>query len=188
MCFSAVSLSPQNAEALLDRYHDITGLRGELKGSRIGLTERALFFELLHRYEGRAWVSVVRRDRLVGAGEKLPEDIHVYQHLLEKVLEKWQAKSDPAPGQASQEIIIDAGRYDADLLNQLRQEVQQRLGAWGKLGIADSRRCAGIQIADVVANSIYNLAIASNRSARIRTILAPFLRDGMVQVVEFDRL
>ena len=189
MCFAAIDLPPKGAAALLDRYRDVSGLRGELKGSRIGLTERALFFELFHRFQGRAWVSVVRRDQLAKPGGTLPEDIHVYQRLLEMVLAKWRADMLGQSAENSpQEIIIDAGRYDADLLGQVQRDIQRDLGAWGRITVADSRRSEGIQIADVVANSIYNLATASNRAGSIRTILAPFIDDQTVRVVELDRL
>lgn len=186
MCFAAVAISPDGADALLDRFRQVTGLRGELKGSRIGLTERALFFELLDRFDGRAWVSTVRRDRLVHKGDTLPEDSFVYARLLEAVLDKW--REEPSQPKTSHDIIIDAGRYDAERLAALRQDIQDDLGNWGRTSVADSRRSAGIQIADVVANSIFNLAIASNRSERIRRILSPFIADETVRVVEFDRL
>lgn len=187
MCFAAIALPPESAVALLDRYRDVTGLRGELKGSRIGLVERALFFEIFHRFHGRAWVSVVRRDKLEGAGRKLPEDIMVYQRLLETILDRWRHDIE-STGAAAQDIIIDAGRYDAELLHSLQRDLQQHLGSWAHISVADSRRSAGIQIADVVANSIYNLATASNRSGRIRHILAPFIKDSSVRVVELERL
>lgn len=187
MCFAAIALPPESAVALLDRYRDVTGLRGELKGSRIGLVERALFFEIFHRFQGRAWVSVVRRDKLEGAGGKLPEDVMVYQRLLETILDRWRQDME-STGEAAQDIIIDAGRYDAELLQSLQRDLQQHLGSWAHISVADSRRSAGIQIADVVANSIYNLATASNRSARIRHILAPFIKDHSVRVVELEQI
>ena len=86
MTFAAVLIEDQQAHALLNRMKDVTGLRGELKGSRIGLTERALFYELLSRFEGRAIVAVVRRSKLV-SGE-LPADIDVYDKLLESLLQR----------------------------------------------------------------------------------------------------
>ncbi len=185
MCFAALRMDDADAERLLDRFREVTGLRGELKGSRIALIERAFFFELLERFGGEAWVSVVRREKLVPKGEQNPEDIKVYARLLETVLDKWQAADDkPGP----RKVVIDDGRYDPRLQQMLREDVQRDLGQWGRASLADSRRVAGIQIADVVANTLYNLAIQSTRAERMRRILSPFIADRRVRVIELERL
>src|SRR3546814_4216403 len=46
MTFAAVMLTPEVAAAIHARFRAVTGLRGELKGSRISLTERAYLLEL----------------------------------------------------------------------------------------------------------------------------------------------
>lgn len=181
MTFAAVLIEDQQAHALLNRMKDVTGLRGELKGSRIGLTERALFYELLSRFEGRAIVAVVRRGKL--AGDKLPADIDVYDRLLENLLERWQ-KNEPN----GHDVVVDDGRYDPEHQRGLIEGAQKRLGSWGKISVADSRRNAGVQIADVIANTVYNLAIQSSRADRIRAIVKPFIAEQRVQVFEIDQI
>ena len=183
MCFAAVAIEPQAAENLLDRFRQVTGLRGELKGSRIALIERAYFFELLDRFDGTAWVSVIRREKLAREAP-LPDDIKVYARLLGTVLDQWRS----APSVGVQEIIIDDGRYDPRLQSLLRDDIQRDLGQWGKTHLADSRRTAGIQIADVIANTIYNLATQTQRSERMRRIVSPFVQDRRVQVIEIERI
>lgn len=47
MTLAALSISVETADDILLRFRQINGLKGELKGSRIDLAERALLFELL---------------------------------------------------------------------------------------------------------------------------------------------
>ncbi len=185
MCFAAVRMEDGQAERLLDRFRQVTGLHGELKGSRIALIERALFFELLERFGGEAWVSVARRDKVAPRDGKLPEDIKVYARLLEVVLDNWQETDG---GGKQRHVVIDDGRYDPRVQQLLRDDVQRDLGQWGRASLADSRRNPGIQIADVVANTLYNLAIQSTRAERMRRILSPFIESRRVRVIELDRI
>ena len=183
MAFAAVAIEEAQAQALLARFKDVTGLRGELKGSRIGLTERALFYEYLERFGGRACIAVVRRNKVVSAGTDLPEDITVYARLLKSILDHLRA--DAAP---KQNIVIDDGRYDAARQQAVVADVQKHLGDWGRISVADSKRSAGVQIADVLANSLYNLAIASARADRIKTIVKPFITERLIRVTEIEQI
>ncbi len=77
MILAGVSIAAEDADALLARFKAVTALRGEMKGSRISLVERALFFELLERYGGRAIICQVRVDRLPAAlAEAQGRDLH----------------------------------------------------------------------------------------------------------------
>src|SRR3546814_1936071 len=76
MAFSAVMLTPQAATEIHERFRGVTGLRGELKGSRISIVERAYLLELFDRAGGRAWVAVAKRDKLAeNPGGTLPSDL-----------------------------------------------------------------------------------------------------------------
>lgn len=173
MTLAGVSIAADDADALLARFKQVTALRGEMKGSRISLVERALFFELLERFRGRAIVCEVRADRLPARlSEERGRDLRAYAALLETVVEAWL----PESGDCA-EVIIDDGRYDPATLALVRDGVSALLGTCGRTRLADSRRSAGVQIADVVANSFYNLTYASARTERIRQIVSPF-RNG----------
>jgi hypothetical protein len=170
MILAGVSIAVEDADALLARFKLVTALRGEMKGSRISLVERALFFELLERFGGRAIVCEVRTNRLPARlAEERGRDLHAYAALLEAVVEAWLPES-----AGCAEVIIDDGRYDAPTLALVRENIAAMLGTCGQARLADSRRSAGVQIADVVANSFYNLAYDSPRTDRIRRIVTPF--------------
>jgi hypothetical protein len=173
MVLAGVSIAADDADALLARFKQVTGLRGEMKGSRISLVERALFFELLERFHGRAIICEVRADRLPARlSEERGRDLNAYAALLETVVEAWL----PESGDCA-EVVIDDGRYDPATLALVRETVVALLGTCGRARLADSRRSAGVQIADVVANSFYNMTYASPRTDRIRRIVSPF-QDG----------
>ncbi|SNS73443.1 hypothetical protein SAMN06295912_11419 [Sphingomonas laterariae] len=179
MTVAAVAITDQGAEALLSRFHAITGSGGELKGSRIDMAERALVFEFLERFGGTAVISVGKPVREPGhdAGKL---DLDTYGALLADAI---GAHLPDAPGPVT--ALVDDGRYDPATLAQIRGRVEQLIdrhdpASWA--GLRDSRRTAGIQIADVMANSAWNVAIGSPRSKRIAAIMEPFIANGVVRV------
>lgn len=175
MTMAAVEIDADDAEGLLDRFRTVTGLRGELKGSRIDLVQRALFFELLERFKGRARVRVVQSD-LLGRGPEAPTDFETYVALLKQLVEDWLPETG---GCAS--FVVDEGRYSTLVLEEVRLDIATILANFGTARMANSSRCPGIQIADVIANSYYNLAIGSGRSNRIAAIVEPFVQSHILR-------
>jgi len=138
----------------------------------------ALFFELLERFGGRAVVSVSHP--VSQAGESAGElDLATYTALLADAIGA-HLKNATGPVTA----LIDDGRYAPLTLAGIRDHIENLIDthdpkSWAQL--RDSRRTSGIQIADVVANSAWNIAVGGLRSARIATIMEPFLANGIVR-------
>src|SRR3546814_1141781 len=87
MTFAAVMLTPEVAAAIHARFRAVTGLKGELKGSRISLTERAYLLELFDRAGGRAWVAVAEGAKLAhGKDGTPPTDLELYAALLDSAV------------------------------------------------------------------------------------------------------
>jgi hypothetical protein len=184
MTLAAVSIAPEAADELLARMRDVIGLRGELKGSRIELAERAFCLETMMRLGARAVVATCDMPGLRAAhGGILPEDIDIYAGLLDQAVGAWIAASGGCIA-----VEIDDGRYDPGLNGRLRAEVQQSLGQWGKAVLADSRRSAGVQIADVLANSYYQLGLNTPKAARVAALLEPFVADGRIRQIAVERI
>ena len=179
MTFAAVAVAPDAADATVARFRAITGLRGELKGSRITPVERGLLFEILAQHDAQAWVAVADAAQLAQALAAAVSDRALYSKLLDTAVAAWL----PTTGGECADIIIDEGRYDPRILDEVRLDIQALLGQWGKASLADSRRCAGIQIADVIANSLFNLTIASVRARRIHAIVQPWLDNRRLRVI-----
>ena len=174
MIMAGVEIEADAALQLLDRFKAITGLRGELKGSRIAIIERAFFFELFQRFGGRAQVCIVHDDpQRIGPR---PDDIDVYVALLTQLVNEWT----PIAGDCAN-VIIDAGRYDVLALEAVRLNIQKLLASCGSAQMIESHRSAGVQIADVIANSFFNIAIRSARSDKISTIVAPFIAADFIR-------
>ena len=185
MTFSAVMLTPQAATEIHERFRGVTGLRGELKGSRISIVERAYLLELFDRAGGRAWVAVASRDKLAqNPGGTLPSDLALYAALLNLAIGHWL----PETGGVCTDVVIDDGRYDPKILAHVREEIQEGLGQWGRASLADSRRSDGVQIADVIANSLFNITVGSQRAHRIQRILDPMLASKAVRIAELTKL
>lgn len=185
MTFSAVMLTPKVASEIHERFRSVTGLRGELKGSRISIVERAYLLELFDRAGGRAWVAVAERDKLAQPpGGTLPSDLALYGALLNSAVGHWL----PETGGVCTDVVIDDGRYDPKILAHVREEIQGGLGQWGRASLADSRRSDGVQIADVIANSLFNITVGSPRAHRIRRILEPMLASKAIRVAELTKV
>ena len=181
MAFAAVMLTPQVAADIHARFRTVTGLRGELKGSRISVVERAYLLELFDRAGGRAWVAVAKRDTIGGKpGGAVPSDLSLYAALLNLAVGRWL----PETGGVCTDVVIDDGRYDPTILGKIREEIQAGLGAWGRASLADSHRSDGVQIADVIANSLFNIAVGSPRAHRIQRIIEPMLASKAIRVAE----
>jgi hypothetical protein len=179
MTFGAVAIAPDDAEAVVARFRAITGLRGELKGSRISMTERGLLFEILAQRQADAWVAIADAPRLARAKAVGQSDLGLYSALLDAAVGAFL----PTSGGACADIVIDEGRYDPNILANVRSAIQASLGNWGRAALADSRRCAGIQIADVIANSLYNITLGTPRAHRIGAIIAPWRDSGRLRIV-----
>ncbi|HEX2812357.1 MAG TPA: DUF3800 domain-containing protein [Sphingopyxis sp.] len=185
MTFAAVMLSPDAAAAIHARFRAVTGLRGELKGSRISLTERAYLLELFDRAGGRAWVAVAKRDNLAPPADgRLATDLALYTALLDLAVSNWL----PETGGVCTDVVIDDGRYDPVILAGVRETIQAGLAGWGQASLADSRRSDGVQIADVIANSLFNVEIGSPRAHRIGVILEPMLASRAIRIAELTTL
>jgi hypothetical protein len=185
MTFAAAMLTPDAAADIHRRFRAVTGLRGELKGSRISLVERAYLLELFDRAGGRAWVAVATRATLArGPSDAPPSDLALYAALLNLAVGRWL----PETGGVCADVVIDDGRYDAGILGKVRTEIQAGLGHWGTASLADSRRSEGVQIADVIANSLFNIAAKSPRAHRIEQIIEPMLVSKTIRVAELTQV
>ncbi|SNT20838.1 DUF3800 domain-containing protein [Sphingopyxis indica] len=185
MTFAAVMLTPETAASIHARFRAVTGLRGELKGSRISLTERAYLLELFDRAGGRAWVASAETAKLMPPADgSTITDLELYAALLDSAVGHWL----PETGGVCSDVVIDDGRYDPVILARVRDAIQAGLAGWGTASLADSRRSEGVQIADVVANSLYNIAAHSPRARRIGIILEPMLASRAIRVAELTRV
>ena len=178
MTLAALSISADAADKVLSRFRQIAGLKGELKGSRIDLIERALLFELLEPGDWHATVGIaISALKPEPGGDRGDHDIAIYSALLDDVIGSMvEARPDCS------DVIIDDGRYGIETLKLVRNAVGRLVGPLGTASLAVSDSLAGLQLADVIANSFFNRALVNNRQARMAAIVAPFLESGKIQL------
>ena len=179
MTLAAIWVDADLADDILSRYRALTGLTGELKGSRIDLAERALLFGLLESADWHATVGIAISALKPGPGEDRGDhDIAIYSALLDDVIASLLASRGP---QCS-DVIIDDGRYGTETLALVRNSVGRLVGPLGTARLAISHTLAGLQLADVIANSFFNRALVTDRQARFAAIVAPFLANGKIKL------
>jgi hypothetical protein len=178
MTLAAVDMSAEEADLILARFRDVTGYLGELKGSRIDLGRRGLFFELFAGSNAHATVgiaiSALKPDPDEDRGD---HDIATYAALLNDVVGAM------LPAIASCEsVIIDDGRYGPETLSKVRDDIGRLVGPCGSAQLELSHRLAGLQIADVIANSFFNRALVNDRQAQMAAVVAPLLENGRIKM------
>jgi hypothetical protein len=178
MTLAAVSMNAEVADNVLARFREVAGLTGELKGSRIDLIQRALLFELLEPGDWHATVGIaISALKPEPGGDRGDHDIAIYSALLDDVIESMvEARPDCS------DVIIDDGRYGMETLALVRNAVGRLVGPLGTASLAISHTLAGLQLADVIANSFFNRALVNDRQARMAAIVAPFLETGKIKL------
>lgn len=178
MTLAAVNIQPDAADSLLSRFRATTGYLGELKGSRIDLVRRNLFFGLFTELDATATVGIA-----ISALKPEPDedrgdhDIVTYAALLNDVIGAM------LPGVMDCEsVIIDDGRYGPETLSKVRDDIGRLVGPCGTARLELSHRLAGLQIADVIANSFFNRALVNDRQGRMAAIVAPLLENGRLKM------
>ncbi len=178
MTLAALSIEAEVAENILQRFREVTGLLGELKGSRIDLAERALLFELLDGVDWSATVGIAISALSPEQGaDRGDHDVAIYAALLEDSVEFLLSEK---TGCVS--VIIDDGRYGEVTLSRIRKDIAGIIGPCGSTQLELSHRLAGLQIADVIANTFFNRAMVTERQGRMAAIVAPFLESGKIQM------
>jgi hypothetical protein len=178
MTLAALSIEPFAADAVLADFREQTGLAGELKGSRIDLTERALVFKLLEQHQWKATVGIAISALKPEPGkDRGDHDIAVYARLLNDVIGSMLLL---AGGCAK--VIIDDGRYGPATLALVRSDIALLVGPCGLAQLELSHRASGLQIADVIANSFFNRALVSVRQSQMAATVARVLDSGQIQM------
>jgi hypothetical protein len=178
MTLAAIAIEEEDADAVLARFREITGLSSELKGSRIDLAERGLLFELLGSKTWTAVVGIVISALTPKSGQdRGSHDTDIYVQLLNDAVAS-MTTSTPECAQ----VVIDDGRYGPETLALIRNDIAAFIGPCGTASLELSHRLSGLQIADVIANTFFNRAMVTERQGRMAAIVAPFLENNKIKL------
>ena len=171
---AAVALPPNTATRLLKSFRKAARWRDtEVKGHFLTPEQRRVFFNLLQQIDmGSIVVSCSRGDGIGGWAMGALSERTIYTHLLrEACLGLIGSVSDPLT------ITPDGGRYKKTDLNRIAGELTGSVRDLAAsvprvtVGFADSSSLPGLQIADVIANSVFQVV----RDVEISNIAAPLL-------------
>jgi len=178
MTLAAISIEDDDADAVVAHFCEISRLSGEIKGSRIDLGERALLFELLGQKPWAATISIAISALALHPGEdRGAHDIDIYARLLKDAVSHIIKGSNPCV-----QVVIDDGRYGPETLALIRKDIADLIGPYGTALLDLSHGRSGLQIADVIANTFFNRAMATERQGRMAAIVAPFLESGKISL------
>ncbi len=182
MTLAAVAIEPDDADTLLQQFCSQTVLNSELKGSRIDLTERGIFLDLFSRSRVKAVVGFSTIALRPQQGEDRGSlDRRVYARLLNKAVSVLLLESG---GCAS--ITIDDGRYAPATLGLIRDDIATLVGPCGNAALELSHRSAGLQIADVIANTMFNRALPSVRQQQFLAMTQPLMASRQIRLELLD--
>jgi hypothetical protein len=152
---SAVAIDSHDANRLMKKFGKSVSSDGEVKGGLLLPGDRIRFFDMLTELQNTSIVVHCRKSTQLGSylSSALPER-EVYKHMLaEACLD--------LPNRFNGPVFItpDSGRYPRATLREIASAVEQIIGnASGrktKVLFEQSDTTAGIQIADIVANTVY---------------------------------
>jgi Protein of unknown function (DUF3800) len=176
MTLAAILIDEDIADDILFRYRGLTGLTGELKGSRIDMPERAIFFGLLETSKAKVEVGIAISALKPEPGEdRGRHDIEIYAQLMNDTVGKLL----PGGG-ACTSVVMDTGRYGDQILAEIRSDIAALIGPWNGAHMAESHRLAGLQIADVIANTFFNRALVTERQSQMAALVQPLLDSGQI--------
>ena len=155
---SAIAVSPHDASRVMKAFKKATKCKEEPKGSLLSSSQRLVFFEILSAETDHHSVTVsCSNTKPLGkwARLNLPERDVFSAMLAETCL------SMPSSDGKTVNIISDSGRYQRNIRPAISHEVCKTLSeqlAWNvNLTFADSRSHDGIQLADIIGNTLYQI-------------------------------
>lgn len=164
-CVSAFRIDPQEAARALKSFRRRTGHQGEVKGHRLLPAERVLLLDLAFRAPGAAAVVACDGRTPLGgwaASTLLPESTLRRELLTEACIQVLGN----GPDSPCQGVVVDGGRYPNAVLEAERLHLDLTLRTHGLLTAPAHPRLityekseahAGLQLTDVLANTIHRL-------------------------------
>lgn len=179
---AAIAIDPSVARRSIKALSKALRVRGEIKGHDLSLPQRSIFFDILGRCLDVSMTVIVcgRADGVGAWAMAALDEAVVYGALVE---EACSALRVPTDGRVS--VTLDGGRYPKGKAEAVRRVLTEQIGiarSGCRLNVsyADSATVSGIQVADIIANSVYQ---SLGRSA-----IAPHVMDLMRPLIDAGRL
>ena len=182
LIIGAVQIGAADAGRLIKQFRKATGLRNEIKGGLLSASQRETFFSMLGGAEGVSTaISCRRASPLGGWASRSLSEHEVYSHMLIEACEMIVG-NEALP---FINIVADGGRYSKVKLEAVRETVVTALGKSGSkvsLEFASSVATQGVQVADIVSNTVYQATSASDALGAHSDILLPLIACNRLRI------
>lgn len=150
---SAVRMPDHEAGRLMKRLRKTSDVRDEIKGTSLTEKQRVTFFDMLREIDPVSAVVTCQKTSVLGSIAKSRPGHEVFEDLLVEACGRLIDLDAPV------RIMADGGRYKKTIHGQLAINAAERLTRAGlAAAIVDfgrSEKMAGIQVADIIANTVY---------------------------------
>lgn len=153
---AAVAIDPHDASRVMKAFKKKIGEKGEVKGSALPPGDRASFFNiLLEESDGRCQVVCSTNNTPLGQwAAKSFSERNIYTMMLTQCCSGFESA-----GTRTINILPDGGRYPRNTIPAMTATISAALAAVHKVSVnisfSQSIQHAGIQVADIVSNSVY---------------------------------
>jgi len=182
---SAISIIPAEAQRLIKSFRKATRIVGEIKGHWLTPEHRRVFLDLVAKRGDLVSAVVIcsRFDACGGWAMGSLAEIDLYSHLLAEACVA-------LPNLATADhltVTPDGGRYKKAQLESVRKHLAQVVTARHShmrthVAFGDSASLAGLQIADVIANSVFQSFGTTAASETTKELLCPLIACGVLRV------
>jgi hypothetical protein len=153
---SAIQISPLAADRLIKTFRKKTKIQNEIKGQKLHSDQRHLFFGLLEKETDAYAVSIAcSRTTTLGGWAMSNMDEHVLWSALTV-----ESCLGLAGGIQQINVTTDGGKYSNPVLDRCRANMvnamkSHRPDARVNMTYSESHASAGVQVADVIANTVF---------------------------------
>jgi hypothetical protein len=184
---SAIQISALAADRLIRTFRKKTKIHNEIKGQKLLPDQRHLFFGLLRRESDAYAVSIACSRTTTLGGWAMS---HMDEHLLWSALTVESCLGLPG-GVQRINVTTGGGKYSHPVLDECRLSMveamkRHRPNALVNMTYSESHASAGVQIADVIANTVFQFQSNSNTPAAnlARELLQPLLASSRLVIRE----
>jgi hypothetical protein len=171
---AAVSIVPGEANRLVRRFRKAARITSEVKGHRLTARQRWIFFDMLSAQTDLGGVAVT-------CGHFEPLGAWAIHHLREIDLYGYMMTEACRALPAHTTVTLDGGRYKKAPADVVRQAIARATGA-EQVAFGDSATLAGLQVADVIANTVFQSLGSGEAAEAAKAILAMLTGTGRLSI------
>lgn len=182
---AAISIDGGHARRIMKDIRKELSVEGEIKGHTLSPEERSFAFQTIFSKRSVSAVSVCNRHHHPGG---LLMNTCAENQLWSGLI--IEATNSLIPAQTPAIYVTpDAGRYKKSLMEQSESEIRGHLetlhaSATIHVGFLESHTSPGVQVADIIANTVYQAHKLNNPCPHSQTLIRQETTRGVLQVLD----